>query len=65
MICHPNDALSNQELSILAVLGDRLEKGTDLVLIGRMCGLAIDGPFLNHTNLCVKPGAVLVPIPTP
>ena len=59
-----NNALGDQKFAVLIVLGDCLEKHTDLVLVGHMSGLAIGSPFINHVNQCVKLGTVLIPIPT-
>jgi hypothetical protein len=58
-----NNALRDEELAILAVLGDRLEERTDLVLRQHRCGKASDRPFIDEADLLVKLGAVLVPTP--
>jgi hypothetical protein len=60
-----NDALGDQQLAVLAVLGDRLEERTDLIFGGHRCGQPGDRPLVNQLNLLVKLGAVLVPVPAP
>jgi hypothetical protein len=60
-----NNALGDEELAILAVLRDRLEECTDLILSRHRCGEASDRPFINDADLLVKLGAVLVPVPVP
>ena len=57
------NALSDEELTILAVLGDCLEEHTDLVLCQHWRGKASNRPLINDVDLVVKLGAVLVPIP--
>ena len=57
--------IGDQKFVILTVIGDCLAECADLVLVGHLCGLAVGGPLINHADLRVELGAVLVPIPTP
>jgi len=55
------DTLGDEELDILAVLWDRLEEQTDLVLHQHGSGEASNHPLVDDADLLVKLGAVLVP----
>ncbi len=51
------NALGNEELAILAVLGDRLEECTDLVLRQQRRGETSNCPLVYDLNLLVELGA--------
>ena len=58
-----NITLSNDQLTVLVVLGGSLDEGTDLVLVGCARGHTCHGPLIDSSDLLVELGAVLSPIP--
>jgi hypothetical protein len=60
-----NNTLGDEEFAIFTVLRDRLEECTDLVLRRHGRGETSNRPLVDHPDLLVELGAVLVPVPVP